>query len=72
MSCSCAFLSHAGVFSTTLSREYELAAHAFSLSHGELARLALASFEHAFVDESTRAILFARALSEIRALGISL
>ena len=45
-----------GVFSTSLSREYALAAEAFGLSHTQLIELACASVEHSFTspDEKTQ------------------
>ncbi|GBF89210.1 hypothetical protein Rsub_01927 [Raphidocelis subcapitata] len=49
-----------GVFATTLSREYALAAAAFGLDEEALTDLAAAAAEHAFVSDAERAALRAR------------
>lgn len=46
-----------GVFSTTLSREYAIAAQAFSLDERALARLARESIEYTFLDADGKAKL---------------
>lgn len=40
-----------GVFETSLSREFEIAAHTFGLNRDQLGRLARTGFEHAFLND---------------------
>lgn len=49
-----------GVFATSLSREYALAAAAFDLSHEELAALALQGADYVFLGAEERAALAER------------
>ena len=46
-----------GVFSTSLSKEYALAAEAFELSCDQLFQLAYASIEHSFASSDEKAAL---------------
>lgn len=64
----CAALTEAGVFSTTLSHEYALAAEAFGLSRPQLAALARDSLVHSFAAPSDKARLLERFENEIVAL----
>lgn len=56
-----------GVFATSLSREYALAAAAFGLSERQLAALALQGAEYAFLGEAERAALRQRMLEMLPA-----
>lgn len=51
-----------GVFGTSLSREYALAAKAFGLNHEQLIELACASVEHSFASPEEKAQLMSRIL----------
>ena len=57
-----------GVFGVTLSGEYADVAEAHGLPRERVAALALAAFEHAFVDAPTKARLVAAATATVRAL----
>lgn len=56
---------------TTLSDEYVLAAERLRFSVGELARVAMASFECAFLPPDERRALVDRVHTEMRALGVT-
>ena len=49
-----------GVFGTTLSREYALAAVAFKLGAAQLRRLSAAGVDHAFAEPEVKAALRAQ------------
>ncbi|KAL4854539.1 Adenosine deaminase-like protein [Chlorella vulgaris] len=49
-----------GVFATTLSREYAIAASAFTLSDEQLRQLALTAADHVFLEPGERQVLRAR------------
>ena len=58
-----------GVFSTSLSREYAIAAQAFGLSHAELWALAEGAIAHTFLPAPDQTLLreeFAAAKAELR------
>jgi adenosine deaminase len=57
-----------GVFATTLSREYALAAVAFRLGATQLRRLAAAGVEHAFAEPQVKAALQAQLTRRLEAL----
>lgn len=52
-----------GVFSTSLSKEYALAAEAFGLSHEQLFALACAGVDHSFASREEKALLMGRILA---------
>lgn len=43
-----------GVFNTSLSQEYAIAAQAFGLSHDDLWELSLQAVEHAFLSDNEK------------------
>jgi adenosine deaminase len=57
-----------GVFGTSLSREYALAAGAFGLSGAELAALALKGVDYTFLEESEKEALRGRMRAALAAL----
>lgn len=57
-------------FDTTLSDEYARLARTFGYDRTELARLALAPLEHAFVDDDTRETLAREMMERLAALGV--
>jgi adenosine deaminase len=54
-----------GVFSTTLSREYALAAAAFALTPAQLKALAVAGFEHCFAPMPVKQALIKQAKARL-------
>ncbi len=58
------------LFGTNLTREYARLQRAFGYSCEQLARLSLASLEHAFLDDDDRAQLETRFETELTALGV--
>jgi hypothetical protein len=56
-----------GVFGTTLSREYALAAAAFALSEEALLRLAAAGVAHAFAPPAVKAALYRQLAARVAA-----
>jgi adenosine deaminase len=56
-----------GVFGTTLSREYALAAVAFALSEEQLLRLAAAGVAHAFAPPAVKAALYRQLAARVAA-----
>ena len=57
-----------GVFGTTLSREYALAAVAFKLGVAQLRRLATEGVHHAFAEPEVKAALRAQLARRLEAL----
>ena len=56
-----------GVFGTTLSREYALAAVAFKLGAAQLRRLSAAGVDHAFAEPEVKAALRAQVARRLEA-----
>ena len=52
-----------GVFATSLSKEYALAAEAFGLGHDQLFALASASVDHSFASREEKALLMGKILA---------
>ena len=57
-----------GMFGTTLSREYALAAVAFELGAAQLRRLAVGGVDHAFAEPEVKAALRAQLARRIETL----
>ena len=56
----CLCTDDTGVFNTSLSEEYAIAAEALSLSQQQLFDMAVAAVHHSFVDENAKAAVLAR------------